>query len=103
MASSTIAQYSDSCALTGRVAVEDLGSFKESAKKPFHADEADGMRWGSLGGRLFREVADPGTTARLAAFGETPEDGAPRLLHVRPMEPESTAETTPHTASQAHD
>jgi len=33
MASSTIAQYSDSCALTGRVPVDDLGSFKESANK----------------------------------------------------------------------
>lgn len=43
------------------------------------------------------------TTARPAPFGETPEDGAPRLLHVRPMEPESEAETTPHTTSQAHD
>jgi hypothetical protein len=31
------------------------------------------------------------TTARPAAFCETPEDGAPRLLHVRPMEPESAA------------
>ena len=33
------------------------------------------------------------TTARPAPFGEAPEDGAPRLLHFRQMEPESTAET----------
>jgi len=60
-----------------------------------------GVHWEDA---FFAKFADPGPNAvRPVPFLQTPEDGAPRLLHVRPMAPESTVETAPHTASQAHD
>jgi hypothetical protein len=60
------------------VAVEDLGSFKESANKPFHADEADEMQWAFTGSVPFSRSRRSRTLRRRgpAAFWETPEDGA---------------------------